>query len=169
MTLRFLSGSKNFCKILCASWEVFVLHGYDWIHWVAKSCTTTAYRWLFGDSHPSLSNQITTLFCTRYGSANASSAWGPCNFGPLVDLAISVFREVSINTVFYPNPHFSQAWAPKMVHEKNWRVSLCVQELYHPQDFLWALAAIPVCRNGMGLTFLGRDPHFYLVLGFWLA
>ena len=30
------------------------LHGYDWIHWVAKSCTTTAYRWLFRDSHPSL-------------------------------------------------------------------------------------------------------------------
>ena len=32
----------------------FVLHGYDWIHWVAKSCTTTAYRWLFRDSPPSL-------------------------------------------------------------------------------------------------------------------
>ena len=24
--------------------EVFVSHGYDWIHWVAKSCTATAYR-----------------------------------------------------------------------------------------------------------------------------
>ena len=23
------------------SWEIFVLHGYDSIHWVAKSCTTT--------------------------------------------------------------------------------------------------------------------------------
>ena len=34
---------------------------------------------------------------------------GSCNFGPLADLAISVFREVSINTVFTPNPHFSQA------------------------------------------------------------
>ena len=47
-------GSRNFCKLLCVSWEVFVLHGYDWIHWVAKSCTTTAYRWLFRDSQPSL-------------------------------------------------------------------------------------------------------------------
>ena len=29
-----------------------------------------------------------------------SSARGPCGFGPLADLAISFFREVSINTVF---------------------------------------------------------------------
>ena len=43
--------------------------------------------------------QVTTIFCTRYGSAIASSAQGPCNFGPLTDLAISVFLEVSLNTV----------------------------------------------------------------------
>ena len=43
--------------------------------------------------------KITKIFCTRYGSANASSARGSCNFGPFTDLAISVFREVSINTV----------------------------------------------------------------------
>ena len=54
MTLGFLFGSKNFCKLLCVSSEVSVLHGYDWIHWVAKSCTTIAYRWLCRDSHPSL-------------------------------------------------------------------------------------------------------------------
>ena len=40
-------------------------------------------------------NQITKIFCTRYDSANTSSAQGPCNFGPLADLALSVFREVS--------------------------------------------------------------------------
>ena len=40
------------------------------------------------------------MFCTRYGSANASSARGSSNFGPLTDLAISVFREVRINIVF---------------------------------------------------------------------
>ena len=48
-----------------------------------------------------------------------------------------------------------------MVHEKNWRVSLCVQELYHPQGYLRILADILVCRNH-GLC-------FYLVLDFWLA
>ena len=31
----------------------FVLHEHDCIHCVAKSCTTTASRWLFRDSHPS--------------------------------------------------------------------------------------------------------------------
>ena len=40
------------------------------------------------------------IFCTKYGSTNTSSARCPRDFGPLADLAISVFREVSINTVF---------------------------------------------------------------------
>ena len=86
--------------------KFFVSHRYNWIHWVAKSCTTTAYRWLFRDSQPSLRTLWSAVikspkfFCTRYGSANASSARDPCNFGPLADLAISVFREVSKNTVF---------------------------------------------------------------------
>ena len=43
--------------------------------------------------------QITKIVSTRYGSAIASYAWGFCNFCPLADLAISVFREMSINTV----------------------------------------------------------------------
>ena len=34
---------------------------------------------------------------------------GPCDFCPLADLAISVFREVSIKHCVYLNPHFSQA------------------------------------------------------------
>ena len=44
--------------------------------------------------------QVTKFFSSRYGFAIASSAWGPCNFGPFTDLAISVFKEKSINTVF---------------------------------------------------------------------
>ena len=44
-------------------------------------------------------NQVTKIHSTRYGFAIASSARGPCNFGPFTDLAISVFREMSINTV----------------------------------------------------------------------
>ena len=44
-------------------------------------------------------NQITKFFSSRYGFAFASSTWGPCNFGPFTDLAISVFRKMSINTV----------------------------------------------------------------------
>ena len=36
-------------------------------------------------------NQITQIFGTKYDSANASSVRGNCDFGPLADLAISVF------------------------------------------------------------------------------
>ena len=43
---------------------------------------------------------VTKIFCTRYGSAIASSARGPCNVGPLTDLAFSVFKDMSMNTVF---------------------------------------------------------------------
>ena len=39
--------------------------------------------------------QVTKFVSTRSGSATASSAWGPCNFGPFTDFAISVFREMS--------------------------------------------------------------------------
>ena len=42
--------------------------------------------------------EITKIFSTMYGSTIASSTRGPCNFSPLADLAISVFREMSINT-----------------------------------------------------------------------
>ena len=69
MTLGFLSGSRNFCKLLWVSCEVLVLHGYAWIHWVAKSCTTTAYRWLFRDSQLSLR----TLWSAAIKSPNFSA------------------------------------------------------------------------------------------------
>ena len=51
--------------------------------------------------------QVTNFFSTRCGFAIASSAWGPCNFGPFTDLAISVFTEMSIKHCAYPNPHVS--------------------------------------------------------------
>ena len=56
-----------------------------------------------------------------------------------------------------------------MLHERNWRVSLCVRELCHPLDFLWFLAATLGCRNTTGLPALSRGFRFYLVLDFWLA
>ena len=70
-----------------------VLH-HDCISMIVSRFTT------FTENFVICCNQITKIFCTRYDSANASSARGPCDFGPLADLAISVFREVSINTVF---------------------------------------------------------------------
>ena len=50
-----------------------------------------------------------------------------------------------------------------MAHEKNWRVSLCVQELCHPQNFLWILAAIPIChRSHRSISWS------WFLLGFWI-
>ena len=48
-------------------------------------------------------HQVTKIFGTRYDSANASSARGPCNFVPLTDLAISVFGEMRKDTVLTQN------------------------------------------------------------------
>ena len=96
----------GFQELLQASLcEVLVLHGYAWIHWVARSCTTTAYRWLFRDSQLSLRTLWSAVIkspkvvSSRYGFAIASAARSPCNFGPFTDLAISVFREMSIQIV----------------------------------------------------------------------
>ena len=67
VTFGFCDGFENFRKIFSVSCEVLVLHGF---HWVAKTCTTTAYRWLFRDSRPSLRIvlcccQVTILFCAQ--------------------------------------------------------------------------------------------------------
>ena len=48
--------------------------------------------------------QVTEVDSSRYGFAIASSARGPCNFGPFTDLAISVFREIEYKHCAYPNP-----------------------------------------------------------------
>ena len=99
MTLGFLSGSRNFCKLLCVSCEVFVY-----------TDTTGSIGWpspaprlhiddcfeihnLHWESLWSAVIEVTKIFCTRYGSANASSARGTCNFSPFTDLTISVFRK----------------------------------------------------------------------------
>ena len=54
ITFGLCDRSRNFRKLFSASCEVFALHGKEWIHWMAIYCTTTAYRWLSLDSHPSL-------------------------------------------------------------------------------------------------------------------
>ena len=75
------------------------------IEWL-RFCTTTAYqvivsRFAIVTERPCdlLLSSHQKFSCTRYVFAIASSAWGPCNFGPFTDLAISVFREMSMNTV----------------------------------------------------------------------
>ena len=95
MTFGFLSASRNFCKLLCVSWEVFrfarkrldplggqVLH-HDCISMIVSRFTT------FTENFVICCYQVTKIFCTKYDSTNTFSA------GPLADLATSVLREVS--------------------------------------------------------------------------
>ena len=53
-----------------------------------------------------------------------------------------------------------------MLHEKNWHVSLSVQELFHPQDFLWILSATPGCRNITALDMKRQTTGFPVVSRF---
>ena len=87
-------------------------------------------------------NQITKICGSRYGFAIASSAWGPCNFGPFTDLAISVFREMSVNTVLTQILTYLGCGLLRHFMRRT-GVCLCVQEFRHPPKFLWILAATP--------------------------
>ena len=102
----------------------------------ANSCTTTAYRWLCRDSHPSLKTlwsavEITTLFRFGHDCTSASSARSPCNFRPQTDITISVFREVSIDTMLTPGLVPLLLAAPPAIHEKSWESIDVVEHSYH--------------------------------------
>ena len=105
MTLGFLTGSENFSKLLWVSCEVLVLHGYAWIHRVAGSCTTTAYRWLFRDSQLSLRTLWSAVIKSPKFTARSTASPLHLLHGALVILVflqISQFRsrgEMSFNTV----------------------------------------------------------------------
>ena len=75
------------------SCEVLFLHRCAWIHWVARSCTTTAYRWLFRDSQLSLRTLWSTVvksqkftargagLCLLHGALYFWSVYKSRNFG----------------------------------------------------------------------------------------
>ena len=98
MTLGFLFGSKNFPESFCFARIRLDPLGGQVLHHDCISMIVSRFATVTEDLVICCC-QINKIFSTRYGSANASSARGPCNFGPLTDLAISVFREMSINTV----------------------------------------------------------------------
>ena len=70
--------------------------------------------------------------------------------------------------------------ALKILHEKNWRVSLCVQELHHPPKFPRILVATPgfqnlrdLSRQTTGVSVLPPSPfcfwEFWVSLVNWLV
>ena len=90
-----------------------------------------------------------------------------CSFGPYTDLAISVFREMNINTVL-TQILTSLECGLYRDFMRNWRENLLVLEFHHPPTFCWILAATPGSQNTTGCTVLSWSP-FYLFLSFcWL-
>ena len=174
MTLGFLSGSKNFCKPLCVSCEVFVLHRYDWIHWVAKSCTTIAYRWLFRDSHPSLRTLWSAVVKSPNLSARGTAPPLRLLHGALVMLVlwqISQFRFFAkwVSTLCLPKSALLVGVGSK---DGSWEElpceSLCSVTLSSTR------CSLNSCSHS-GMSEWHRSHRswswssFYLVLDFWLA
>ena len=141
MTLGFLSGSRNFCKLLWVSCEVLVFARIcldplsdQVLHHDCISVIVSRFA-IVTNNLVICCYQVTNFFSTRYGFAIASSAWSPCNFGPFTDLAISVFREMSINSMLTQILTSLCMSALKRLHEKSWRESLRVLEFHHPPNF----------------------------------
>ena len=71
--VKWLKASSSAPRAFASSFRFLVKflysHGYAWIHWVAKSCTTIAHRWLFRDSQLSLR----TLWCAVIKSPKFSA------------------------------------------------------------------------------------------------
>ena len=161
MTFGFLSGSRNFCKLLWVSCEVLFLHGYAWIHWVAKSCTTTAQL--------SLRTLWSAVIKSPKFSARGTAPPLRLLHGALVILVllqISQFRSLGkwVKTLCYPNPHVSWIWALKNASWQDWRENLLVVEFHHPPNFPWILAATPGSQNTTGCQFY----RGFLFICFWV-
>ena len=157
MTLGFLFGSKNFRKLLCSSCQVFVLHGYDWIHWVAKSCTTTAHRRLCRDSQLSLRTLWSAVIKSPKFSARSTAPPMRLPHGAFVILVlwqISQFRSFGkwVQTLCLPNSSRLLRVGSKDASWEELACESCVQELCHPRDSLWILASTPGCRNTTALV-----------------
>ena len=88
--------------------------------------------------------QVTKLFSTRYGSAFQHCA--------------------------YPNPHVSCMCALQILHEKNWRVSLLVQEFHHPPNFLYSCSHSGISEhNGLPRSICGSFLRVFWILLPWFT
>ena len=111
--LVFTSAPRSFVSSFLFP-EVFVLHGYDWIiHWVAKSSTTTAHRWLFRDSLSSLGILWSAVIKSPKFSARSTAA--PVRFlqGALVILVLMQMSQWSEKKILcLPDTTFPRgSWA----------------------------------------------------------
>ena len=105
--------------------------------------------------------KITQIFRSGCDCTSTSSARSP-----QADVTISVYGEVSIDTVLTPSPVPLLLAAPLVIHVKGWE-SIDVVELSYPPDSLWNPVAIPAHLATVHFVILRRFP-FYLCLRFLL-
>ena len=172
MTLGFLSGSRNFFKTSL---------GFLWSFVFFFFCTNTPESFERLSPAPLLHigdcskfaivtedlvicfYQVTKIWSSRYGFAIASSAWCLCNFGPSTDLAISVIREMSINTVLTKSSRLLVVGSKDTLWEELAWESIC--NGISSTKFSWILAATPSSQNPTSCPVLSGF-HFYLFLCF---
>ena len=148
MTFGFSDGSRKWSKLLSVSCEDCFWHGYDCVHWVAQSCTTTEYRWLFRNSRPS----SRTLWSSVIKSPNLSArgtasqfvfcketlwSWCACRLRNFVLLGSEYTYCASLMPLWKDVPDLS--------HEN----FLCLQVFLRFRDTLWSLLVIQgyLCCN----------------------
>ena len=92
MPFGFLVGSKNFSKLLSDSCEVFFFArvrsnplSSQVLHHNCISVIVSRFR-SFTKDFVICCYQVTKIFCTMYDFTSTSSARGPCNFSPLLQL-----------------------------------------------------------------------------------
>ena len=126
MTLGFLVGSKNFCKLFYVSWDVFCLTRV-WLYPLScqvlyhYSVSMLVSRFThFIKNFVICCYQITKIPRSWHDCTSSFSARSSCNFGFQADVAISVLREVTFKYCACRIPLFLAAL--KMIHEKNSRV-----------------------------------------------
>ena len=113
------------------------------------------------------SYQVTKNFCSRYGFTCAFPTRGPCHFGPLANLVMSVFREVGRNTVFARYHSSLRIWRGFMRRARVW-VSMLRDCFIHKilSEFLQPFRYFGKWQVAPYLLVIHI---FILVLGFWLG
>ena len=158
MTFGFSDGSRNFLKLFSVFWEVLVFDG--WYHGCV-SVIVSRFT-VLTENFVICCHQITELFCKRCCFANASSARSPCHLGSQAYFAISVFREVSMNTVI-PECHFCRTFRTRVMRNVCGCTHFCIfeiiSELLKP---FWQVSQT-VVRGSIGIPLC----FFISVLGFW--
>ena len=105
MTLGFVVGSKNFCKLFFFFLRSFCVARIRLNPLSCQILHHDSVSVIVSRLHPLRRTlliccyQVTKIFCSRYGLASGLSARSPCNLGLLAKVAVSVLREVSVNTV----------------------------------------------------------------------